>query len=83
MTSGNAPGADAEHRLREEIEDTREQLADTVDALAAKADVKAAAQHWVAGEQEHLQQAAAAAIALAGTWLAIRVWRGGRGPSSD
>jgi hypothetical protein len=78
MTESNVAGADAEQRLREEIEDTRDQLADTVDALAAKADVQAQAQDWLASHQDELQYAAAALIALTGTWLAVRVWRGGR-----
>jgi hypothetical protein len=78
MTESNVAGADAEQRLRAEIEDTREQLAGTVDALAAKADVKAAAQNWLEHEQDNIQYAAAAVIALTGTWLAIKVWRGGR-----
>ena len=40
--------ADAEQRIRQEIEQTREQLGDTVEALASKVDVKARAQHWMA-----------------------------------
>jgi hypothetical protein len=78
MTESNVAGADAEQRLRAEIEDTRDQLADTVDALAAKADVPATARDWLAGHQDELQYAAAAVIALTGTWLALKVWRGGR-----
>jgi hypothetical protein len=40
--------ADAEQRIRQEIEQTREQLGDTVEALAGKLDVPARARSWMA-----------------------------------
>lgn len=80
--------ADAEQRIRQEIEETRAQLGDTVDALASKVDIKARARTWMAARtgpvrdqlaatsvRDRQQAAAAAAIAMIVVYLAIRGWR--------
>lgn len=50
--------AEAEQRLRQEIEEKREQLGETVDALAARADVKALARSWMAERAGRVREAA-------------------------